>query len=209
MYISLIGMSGCGKSHWSKEFAKHGFKRFCCDDLITEKLAGPLTRPDGSIMELGDWMGFPYQPQYEDREAKYLAYEIEVLEEVLNQLEHEESNRGKNIVVDTTGSVIYTEEENLKRLRRTTTIIHLETPPTVQETMLNKYLRNRRPVLWRGFFNQKPEETNDQALARCYPALLSHREKQYEKLAHTTISYKTINQDHFTVKDFIAMVDTG
>jgi len=209
MHLSLIGMSGCGKSHWSKKFANHGFKRFCCDDLITERLTSVLTRPDGSIMELGEWMGFPYESHYKDREAEYLAYEIEVLKEVLDCLESEKTNTERNIVVDTTGSVIYTGAENLNRLREATTMVHLEAPPAVQESLLQKYFTNRRPVLWRGLFNQQPEESNDQALARCYPVLLSTREKQYIKLAHTTIPYKTINQDHFTIEDFIAMMDAG
>jgi len=205
MYLSLIGMSGCGKSHWSKEFADHGFERFCCDDLIAEKLATVLARPDGSIMELGEWMGFPYESHYKDREAKYLAYEIEVLKEVLDSLESEKDNEGRNIIVDTTGSVIYTGDESLRRLRETTTIVHLETPPAVQESMLHKCLTNRRPVLWRGLFSQEPGETNDQALARCYPALLSAREQQYAKLAHVTVPYTTVNQDSFTIEDFIVM----
>jgi shikimate kinase len=205
MYLSLIGMSGCGKSHWSKEFAEHGFERFCCDDLIAEKLATVLARPDGSIMELGEWMGFPYESHYEDREDKYLAYEIEVLKEILDYLESEKDTGERNIIVDTTGSVIYTGDGNLRRLRETTTIVHLETPPAVQESMLRKYLTNRRPVLWRGLFSQKTEETNDQALARCYPALLSDREQQYAKLAHVTVPHTTVNQDSFTIEDFIAM----
>ena len=100
-----------------------------------------LARPDGSTMELGEWMGFPYESHYKDREAKYLDYEIEVLKEVLDYLEKEKNNRERNIVVDTTGSVIYTGDENLNRLRETTTMVHLETPPAVREAMLHKYLK--------------------------------------------------------------------
>jgi shikimate kinase len=206
MRLSLIGMSGCGKSHWSKEFAEHGFERFCCDDLITEKLTAVLARPDGTIMELGEWMGLPYESHYENREATYLAYEREVLMEICQHLESEDDNTDKNVIVDTTGSVIYTGHNLLKRLGKATTIVHLETPPDVLELMLEKYLTNQRPVLWRGLFSQKAEETNDQALARCYPALLSAREQQYAKLADVTVPYGTVNQDSFTIEDFIAMV---
>jgi len=209
MRISLIGMSGCGKTHWSMEFAKHGFQRFCCDDLITEKLAALLARPDGSIMELGEWMGFPYESHYEDREAKYLAYEIEVLTEILEYLEGHEQNRQEDIIVDTTGSVIYTGDEILERLRKNTTIVHLETPPQVRELMLQKYLTNHRPVLWRGLFRRKAGETNKEALARCYPALLSDRERQYIRHAHVTINYHTGNQDSFKIVDFIHLVKAG
>ena len=208
MRLTLIGMSGCGKSHWSKEFAKHGFQRFCCDDLITDKLEAVLTRPDGVTVELGQWMGFPYEPHYEDREAQYLECEIEVLREILNILQSEKNNTKKNIIVDTTGSVIYTGDKNLNRLQTNSTVVHLETPPEVQEAMLQKYLTNKRPVLWKGLFSQQPHETNEQALARCYPVLMSAREKQYAQWAHVTIPFKTFNRDGFTVEEFISIVDT-
>ena len=38
MKISIVGMSGSGKTYWSKKLESEGFKRFCCDDLIEEKL---------------------------------------------------------------------------------------------------------------------------------------------------------------------------
>jgi len=66
MRLSLIGMSGSGKSSWSIKLSELGFKRFCCDDMITEKLDRDLTRPDGTCMKLGEWMGFPYEPHYEE-----------------------------------------------------------------------------------------------------------------------------------------------
>jgi shikimate kinase len=209
MRLSLIGMSGCGKTHWSKEFAKHGFERFCCDDLITEKLAARPASRDGSAMELGKWMGFPYEPHYQDREGEYLAYEIDVLTEILEYLAGHNQNRGKNIIVDTTGSVVYTGDNLLERLRKNTTIVHLETPPQARELMLEKYLTNERPVLWKGLFSRNAGETNREALVRCYPALLSHRERQYIRHAHITIDYHIRNQDGFTIGDFLRLVKAG
>ncbi len=206
MRLSLIGMSGSGKSTWSKKLSDLGFRHFCCDDLITKKLAPELTRPDGTIMELGEWMGFPYKSQYKERESKYLAYEIEVLTEILDYLESGGKDTEKNIVVDTTGSVIYAGEETLKRLRRCTTVIRLSTPPEVQDIMLKAYLANKRPVLWRDFFRKEPNETNEAALARCYPRLLSSREHLYKQNADQTIDYYTLNQDGFGVNDFLNRV---
>jgi len=206
MHLSLIGMSGSGKSVWSQRLRNLGYRRFCCDDLITEKLAHELTRPDGTVKELGEWMGFPYQSQYKEREAKYLAYEIEVLTEILEYLESLENLTEENVVVDTTGSAIYAGEKILRRLRRCTTVIRLSTPPEVQALMLKAYLANKRPVLWRDLFEKEPNETNLAALARCYPRLLSSRERLYEQNADVTIDYYNLNQNGFGVNDFLKMI---
>ena len=196
MHISLIGMSGSGKSTWSRKLSGLGFKRICCDDLITEKLASELTRTNGTVMELGEWMGFPYESQYRERESKYLACEIEVLSEIIESFE-KNNHIEKNIVIDTTGSAIYAGEEILKRLRRFTTIVHLSTPPEVQELMLKAYLTHQRPVLWRDFFRKLPNEPNKEALARCYPKLLTHREHLYEQYKDMAIDYYTLNHHEF------------
>jgi shikimate kinase len=204
MRLSLIGMSGSGKSSWSIKLSELGFKRFCCDDMITEKLAGDLARPDGTLMQLGEWMGFPYEPDYERRESKYLACEINVLTSIIESIEKDEIPAEQNIVIDTTGSAVYAGEALLKRLCRCTTVVHLETPSEAQEQMLRSYLKNKRPVLWRGLFEKKPEETNETALARCYALLLDSRERLYERVANVTIDYYTLNQDGFKVSDFLA-----
>ena len=207
MRISLIGMSGSGKSLWSLKLSELGFKRFCCDDLITKKLLSQLMRPDQTYMELGEWMGFPYEPQYKERESTYLACEIQVVTEIIEYLESRENDPGENVVVDTTGSAIYTGEEILTRLRRSTTIVMLSTPPEVQDLMLKAYIANQRPVLWRDLFSKEPNETNEEALVRCYPKLLLTREHLYERYADVTIDYYTRNQDGFGVSDFLDRIN--
>jgi len=202
-------MSGSGKSLWAMKLAKHGFRRFCCDDLITAKLAPELTRPDGNTMELGEWMGFPYETRYKECESKYLAYEIEVVTEILEYLESRENNPEKDLIIDTTGSVIYTGEEILRRLCQNTTVVHLATPPEVQKEMLKAYKANQRPVLWRDMFSKGSNETNDEALARCYPRLLSSRERLYERYADVTIDYYRLNEGGFGVSDFLNEVDVS
>ena len=142
MHLSLIGMSGSGKSHWSEKLAELGFRRFCCDDLIADKLAAELGRSDGTAMNLGEWMGFPYETRYRERESKYLSCEIAVLGEILDYLSV--INSEEKVVVDTTGSVIYAGENILKRLSSTTTVVHLPTPPEVKERMLQVYVNQAR-----------------------------------------------------------------
>jgi len=206
MRISLIGMAGSGKSYWSIKLAQHGFRRFCCDDLIAAKLAPDLIGPDGTTMEMGEWMGFPYEHHHIKHESTYLAYETEVLIEILEYLEHHNNTPEENIVVDTTGSVIYTGDEILQKLCRHTTVIYLLTPPEVQEQLLNAYISKPHPMLWRDSFNKNPGETNQEALARCYPQLLSARERLYARCADVEIDYYRQNEKGFSVTDFLHLV---
>jgi len=206
MRLSLIGMAGSGKSHWSMKLVEHGFRRFCCDDLIAAKLDPELTRPDGTTMELGQWMGFPYEPHYRERESKYLAYEIEVLTEILEYLESRKSNPEEKIVLDTTGSVIYTGERILRRLRRYTTVIYLSIPPEVRGQLLKAYVSNPHPMLWRNVFSKEPDETEQEALARCYPRLIVARQRMYDHYANVTIDYYRRSEEGFGVSDLLNAV---
>jgi shikimate kinase len=206
MRLSFIGMSGSGKSYWSARLAQRGYRHFCCDALIATKLASELIKPDESRMTMGEWMGFPYQLQYTEREARYLASEMAVLEDILGCLEREAGDCEGNVVVDTTGSVIYAGGGLLDRLRRQTTVVHMATPPEVQERMLKLYLVNMRPVLWQGMFEQRLGETDEAALARCYPALLSSRERLYERLADVTVGYEERNRTGFEVDDLLEII---
>jgi len=196
--LSLIGMSGSGKSYWSRKLAGRGFRRFCCDDLIAARLAPELVQSDGSTLTVGEWLDFPYQPHYREREALYLAHEVAVLTEILDHCDVWGDREG-NVVVDTTGSVVYTGEELLARLRRCTAVVHLATPAGVRERMLAAYLAKLRPVLWRGVFERQVGETAEQALARCYPVLLTSRERLYAQCAHVTIDYHTRHGEGFDV----------
>lgn len=188
------------------KLVEHGFRRFCCDDLIAAKLDPELTRPDGTTMELGQWMGFPYEPHYRERESKYLAYEIEVLTEILEYLESRKSNPEEKIVLDTTGSVIYTGERILRRLRRYTTVIYLSIPPEVRGQLLKAYVSNPHPMLWRNVFSKEPDETEQEALARCYPRLIVARERLYEHYANVTIDYYRRSEEGFGVSDLLNAV---
>jgi shikimate kinase len=209
MRLSLIGMSGSGKSHWSIRLAEIGFHRFCCDEMIARNLSAELTRADGTVMALGEWMGFPYEPNYKERETRYLNHEIRVLDEILGYVADANRDSEENIVVDTTGSVIYTGETVLEKLCFHTTVVHFVTPPEVQERMLDAYKARQRPILWRDLFNQQADEAHETALARCYPELLSSRERLYEKWADVTIDYYTRNEDSFGVSDFLKKIEAA
>jgi shikimate kinase len=206
MHLSLIGMSGSGKSYWAKKLSEHGFRIFHCDDLIECKLSGELIQNNGTMQSVGDWMGFPFNAGYREKESKYLSFEKKVLVEVFDFLKKRNAHSNGKSVIDTTGSVVYTGDQILDRLCRLTTVVHLETPREIQEKMLAAYLTNRRPVLWEEYFTKTPDETDSDAIARCYPVLMATRERLYSRSAHVAIKYTDHGRKRFSVEKFLETV---
>lgn len=206
MRISLIGMAGTGKSYWSKELARCGFKRYGCDDLIARRLRRHLAGPDGKAAAMGDWMGLPWDTHYPEREARYLDCEKKVLAGVLDALETGLQKGKQGVVVDTTGSVIHVGEALLGRLKRLTTIVHLATPARAKGGMLEAYLETPGPVLWMGTYRKRPGETDREALIRCYGILLSRRERLYGRMADVTIGFAERRRSSFGVSELLQRV---
>ena len=154
-------------------------------------------------MSLGEWMGFPFDPGYQEREESYLSKEKEVLAEVLEAVEKNRCSGVEKVVVDTTGSVIYTGTVLLAKLRSFTTTVNFTVPLEVRETMLRAYMDNPRPVLWRGLFQKNAGESMEAALLRSYNTLLDTREKLYRELADVEIDYFRRSKPGFGLKDFL------
>jgi hypothetical protein len=148
-------------------------------------------------------MGWPDKPGYGPRESDYLAEEIHTLDEVLTELE---KHREKSLVLDTTGSVIYTGNNLLMRLRRQMTIVYLAASPQEQQLLIERYLNDPKPVLWRGAFQAKPGESPGETVARCYPALIAARRQSYEALAHCTLPVAALRAGSLDAAAFLKMI---
>jgi shikimate kinase len=183
--IALVGMSGTGKTFWAKRLAANGHQSISCDDRIEQRLR-PHLPADGYTGTSGvaAWMGWPDSSTYAQRESDYLAAEITALDELLTELER---NPSRELVLDTTGSVIYTGNNVLMRLRRQMTIVYLAASAEEQQLLIQRYLTDPKPVLWRGAFQPKNGETPHETVARCYPTLVAARRQSYEALAHCTL----------------------
>ncbi len=183
--LALIGMSGAGKSYWTKRLASVGFPAISCDDQIEARLASVLQAEGFSgINGVAAWMGWPDRSTYAEREAQYLAEETATLDEVLTGLE---KNPHNELILDTTGSVIHCGNHLLHRLRRHMAIVYLAASADEQQLLIRRYLEDPKPVLWRGAFQARPGETPRETVARCYPALIAARRQSYEALAHCTV----------------------
>lgn len=202
MIISLIGMSGSGKTFWSKKMAAFGFARFCCDDLIEEKLSSELKKLGYSgIADVSRWMGQPYDEQYADSSRSYLECEKEIVEWIISSIP-----KNRDVVIDTTGSVIYLNSRILQKLEQLTKVVYLKVPKVVEEEMFKLYLEDPKPVIWGKSFVKKSGERNIEALKRCYPELLKQRSKEYEKMTDIILDYFQLRQKEFGIGEFIKLI---
>ena len=204
--LALIGMSGAGKTFWTKKLAESGVSAISCDDRIEQKLAPRLSAGGyAGINGVAAWMGWPDSPTYGQRESDYLTEEIHTLDEVLSQLE---KHREKSLVLDTTGSLIYTGNNLLMRLRRQMTIVYLAASAQEQQLLIERYLNDPKPVLWRGAFQPRPRESPRETVARCYPALIAARRQSYEALAHCTLPVAVLRDGSLDAAEFLKMIQS-
>lgn len=202
--LALIGMSGAGKTFWTKKLAACGHPAISCDDVIEQKLAPRLAAGGyAGINGVAAWMGWPDSISYAARESEYLAEEMHALDEVLSQLERQPE---KSLVLDTTGSVIYTGNNLLLRLRRQMTIVYLAASAEEQQLLIERYLNDPKPVLWRGAFQPKSGESPRETVARCYPALIAARRQSYEALAHCTLRVAALRDGSLDAAAFLKMI---
>ncbi len=184
MIISLIGLSGCGKSTWAERLVdERGFRRFCCDDMIEERLHEELfTSGINGIRGVAFWMGQPYEQFFPERQSTYLTREAGVIAEIVQTLALEQ-DPNQNIVIDTTGSFIYLDPALCQSLRKHSTLVYLQVPENDVSQMFRQYLADPKPVVWKDQFNMIAGESNVQALSRCYPRLIESRIRLYESYA--------------------------
>ena len=202
--LALIGMSGAGKTFWTKKLAAGGYPAISCDDHIEQRLAPRLSSGGFTgINGVAAWMGWPDSSTYTERESEYLAEEIHTLDEILSELEKQ---RAKSLVLDTTGSVIYAGNNLLMRLRRQMTIVHLAASADEQQLLVERYLSDPKPVLWRGAFQPKAGEKPRETVARCYPALIAARRQSYEALAHCTLHVAALRDATMDAAAFLKMI---
>jgi shikimate kinase len=202
--LALVGMSGTGKTFWTKKLAAAQFPAVSCDDRIEQRLAPRLAAGGyAGINGVAAWMGWPGSATYLQRESEYLAEEIHTLDEILTELERRPE---QSLVLDTTGSVIYTGNNLLMRLRRRMTIVHLAASAKQQQLLIERYLSDPKPVLWRGAFQPRAGEKPRETVARCYPALVAARRQSYEALAHCTLQVAELRDGALDAEAFLKMI---
>lgn len=187
--LAVVGMSNVGKTRRAKSLVADkalGFAWVCCDDLVEAKLKPFLEgRGFSGVDGVAAWMGQPYEARYPEMQRLFLKFE----EEAMNGVDY---SVYKNLLIDTAGSVIYLSASALQRLKEKTLIIYLEATEDIRKLLFERYISNPKPVVWGGSFNKRSEETDSDALKRCYPRLLEFRADRYGALADVTIPHNVL-----------------
>lgn len=198
-------MSGAGKTYWSKRFEKVGYRRFSVDEFITVKLNKELkSKGFKGTEDVSYWMGQPYDKRYPKTSKKYLHFENEAMFDIFAEINKLGEN--SNVVIDTTGSVIYLDDKIMNKLDTISTVIHLSIPESVQKEMYNLYLKDPKPVIWGHSYRKNNGESNEEALCRCYPDLLQYRLRKYKKNSDFELEYKSLRKPGFKIHDFLQLI---
>ncbi len=180
LVLSFIGMSNIGKSHWSERLEELGFVRICIDELIESLLETELQRFGcAGLADMAKWLGQPGDSQYLAREQRYLALEAEVIELVCKKVR---TLKARNVVIDTTGSVVYLPTSSLAKLKEASTIIHLRADSTIVDTLVERFAEHPKPLIWHDV-GRRAAHTFAQRVAGLYKDLLHDRLGKYRDLA--------------------------
>ena len=203
--LALIGMSGAGKSYWSKKMEEKGYLWYNCDEMIAERLGPELHGKGNTTLNLAKWMGQPFSDRYIKAEKLYLELEEAVVEHICDELEQATEN--EPVVVDTTGSLIYLQKKLLNRLRALTKMIHLRLPEEKHEQLFENFINDPKPVIWEGKFKPRKGETPQNALRRCYKDLLSFRNERYSLLADYVLDYSFHHSPEREVDELLDLME--
>lgn len=182
--LIILGMSGAGKTHWSKLLSqRYNYPHIEFDELIgaSAELADYTRGIPGkdAAEKMANYFGMPWSEGFNAKEVAYLAIEKKIMSKTLP--------RGS--IFDLTGSCIY-HPVSLESIRSTGLVICLETSMEKQQEMLGTFIRHPKPVCWNSIFERNNGETNEQALSRCYPLLLAYRAKLYAQFADVLLPYE-------------------
>src|SRR3989338_2266200 len=139
--IAFIGMSNAGKSYRSRVLQNNADFLWYQVDAEIEKALGFK-----NIEEVSAWIGYPSNETYKERERKYLELEKEFTEHAAMQ------TKGKNLVFDTTGSVVHLAPETLQILHENCLVIHMEIGQDSMHHMVDLFFKEPKPVAWGEYF---------------------------------------------------------
>ncbi len=201
--LVLIGMSGIGKSHWSRLLAQAGWSHLDCDARIAARI-GEIAKPnpgESPVHALGRWMGMPWSPHYGEAVGEYLRLEEEV---TVQALDDALAKAGGQTVIDTTGSVIYLPSALRAKLHETCHVVYLALADDALDAMLLRFLKEPKPLVWGDAWQPQAGEKSEDALPRCYANLLADRSARYAELAHATLDGRALEEDGIGLDGFLS-----
>jgi len=187
--VAFIGMSNIGKSYTAMRLAtKYDFSLIEVDKIIWENLG------HDSMDAFAEWQGHPYTEGYDDREKHSISLESNATRNALKTARH-------NPMIDTTGSVIYTDADVLEALSKEYYVVYIEAMEDHIERLKTQYFKHPKPLVWAGHYEKLKGKTETESILECYPKLLTSRGKAYAKHANVTLPSTMILNPDISIED--------
>lgn len=187
--IAFIGMSNIGKSYTAMRLAtKYDFNLIEVDKLIWENLG------HDNMDAFAQWQGHPYTEGYSEREKHSISLETDATRKALK-------TGKRNPMIDTTGSVIYTDEDVLEALRKDYYVVYIEAMEDQIERLKIQYFKQPKPLIWAGHYEKLDGKTETESILECYPKLLASRGKAYARQADATLPSTMILNPEVSIDD--------
>ena len=187
--LAFVGMSNIGKSYTAMRLATHyKFNLIEVDKIIWENLG------HDSMEAFAEWQGHPYTENYTKRERHSIKLETEATRKAIRTPK-------QNPILDTTGSVIYTNESVLNELRENYYVVYIQAMEDHIERLKIQYFKHPKPLIWAGHYQKLDGLSEEESILACYPKLLSARARAYASLADVTLSSTTILNPKITIED--------
>lgn len=192
--VAFIGMSNIGKSYTAMRLAtKYDFSLIEVDKIIWENLG------HDSMDAFAQWQGHPYTDGYNEREKHSIALETKATRKALE-------TDVRNPIIDTTGSVIYTDEDVLKALSENYYVVYIEAMPDHIERLKVQYFKQPKPLIWAGHYEKIDGKSETESILECYPKLLASRGMAYASRADVTLPSTMILNADVTIEDIFEAV---
>jgi len=187
--IAFIGMSNIGKSYTAMRLAtKYDFNLIEVDKIIWENLG------HDSMETFAKWQGHPYTDGYQKRETHSISLETEATRKALTTVQ-------RNPMIDTTGSVIYVDDDVLKTLRQNFYVVYIKAMDDHIERLKIQYFKHPKPLVWAGHYKKIEGLSQTESILECYPRLLQARAEAYAKIADVTLPSTTILNSKIDIED--------
>lgn len=218
--ITLIGMSGVGKSHLSMMMAEWGWHHYSCDFEIGAKyLANEMPRPVKAdditpIAEFIGKLGNVSIEEFKARQKQYYDAEVKALEAVIQEAQNHEK-----FVNDSTGSLCeILDDDLLDRVGRASLFVYIKASDQEEKDILERAQDYPKPLFyppklldaWIDEYvsvfthGQESEIDADEFTRWVFPRLFETRLPKYQRLADmygVTIStdkmYQVENESDF------------
>jgi hypothetical protein len=148
--LTLMGMSGVGKSHLSGLMEGWGWRNFSCDlEIGTKELAAEMARPVilNDISSLSEFIGkigeVPFN-EFKRRQKLYYDAEIAALSRV-----PEAVRQADKTVIDSTGSICeILDEDVIGQVGRASLIIYIEASKDEEKAILQRAQDYPKPLFY-------------------------------------------------------------